>query len=310
MLISEIIKRKSNYNVILRPIRRYIYIVKLWREIKRKSVVVVCLCVPILLSGCIHFPTSSSNFRNRVFIWEEHEEFFHSVENEKLEPLDAKEKFKPIDAGDYRIRTPDGHYKLDLHKAHYPPGAKEGFEPLDAKDYRINIHDDYNKLDLHKAYEWSVLVAAELAVQLGFKKFIIYNKSSDTSSNNCYPNELINNSGGIVSVEVNCLGSFETHVLIFNDYSDIKNGGVWFKNKDSVLLTMPTIDRNGNIRTVEPFAVIYGSPTAPWSSYYEAEETAQSLREKYRLGPKNDYQISRHPEPEIFPTLKELEKTK
>jgi hypothetical protein len=179
---------------------------------------------------------------------------------------------------------------------------------LDMKSFKIRLSDNYNSLDLKEAKDFLYLTAAETTSQYGYKYFIVYEMHDN---NFCGSSQTANTYGTIsgnrysgttwLSTDVSCIGEMKLAFLSFHDYEVIKNGVFfrdnWFKPFMALYEKYPQ-GRNFNRNSIRE----------PWKSYYDANETAQVLREQYQIKTKSDYLVSVPQRPDI-PLLDKLKKS-
>lgn len=229
--------------------------------------ILLMLMFTLLTSGCASMmksdfmqPTSSSNFRDRVYVRDGGKLFFSGERKDKSKSCFPPSD-KPICTGDESKDSP------------YSRGKK-----LNIESYSITLHD-LNGYLTDELREYVFLVASEVALQRGFTKLIV---------------DSIYYVGSCASHP--CTGFLAIDFLIFNDYEDIKLGLFYSfadHNSDIVhpynnlYLTYKSFTereekfRNATINT----------PLNAWKSYLDSAQTARSLRKKLGVLPFSRYII-------------------
>lgn len=248
----------------------------------------VTMLLSLIFSGCaIFYPrVDSSNFRDRVKIAESSNEFYSGVQKPRTVEL--------LTLGSTKKSYSDCVPPFPNNLCNYTPLKK-----LEMKSYKLTLEDNYNQMDKDLSLDMAYLTASELAIQLGYSKFIV----EDTNFRNyCGSSQTAETtgviSGGIYSGStsivnhIHCVGSLEVKVVVFNDYSDVKTG-VFF------------IDRDSNNQYIQPYLGLYRAQKpnllndavlkgVAWESYYDAKEFSEKLISKYQVGSKGDYKIKQY----------------
>jgi hypothetical protein len=217
-------------------------------------------------------------------------------------------------------------YKEDKNKKCFPDGSDRscgdsnnifGYkftaagEPLDVKAFSLN-HSG-GKISREDLIEFSHFVAAEVALQQGYKYFLFEEMSPNVF---CLDSDAVEHRGSFIgntyygntytSTSTSCSSVLSANILVFNKTEDIRNG-LAYKNKfrESTHASVRDLYRKGyssaelDVFKKSKYTILeLYRPLEAWKTYFSASSVFTDLKAKYGLQKRWSYEIKPSSPPE------------